>query len=60
MLLLDIPPFMHRVVRRHRVVSRDHVDHRGPRHMLGNTGAMRLPVTHHECLTCGKVWMLDG
>lgn len=56
MLLLDIPPIMHGWRPGHRVVIRDH-----PRRPSRFTsGALpRLPLTHHECLTCGKRWTLE-
>lgn len=57
MLMLDIPPMVHRYARRHQVIARDQVDHKPPRMA---TGALpRLSLTHHECLTCGKLWKLD-
>lgn len=57
MLLLDIPPILHGALRRHRVIPRDAIDARYRRPLW--TGAMRLPLTHHECLTCGKRWQVD-
>jgi hypothetical protein len=57
MLLMDIPPWWHGVRYRHRVVRRDKINHKYQRPAW--TGQLRLPLTHHECLTCGKRWTAD-
>jgi hypothetical protein len=57
MLLMDFPPMLHRMLRRHRVIRRSRVE---PRPLRIITGAIpQLPLVHHECLTCGKRWVLE-